>query len=91
MADSKTKNLDLSIVIPVYNEEAVLPFLIERLDKNIPSWGNCEIILVNDGSSDNTYNILKDSLGGKKHYKVVHFTRNFGHQRTRDGIVLPEI
>ncbi|HJN62907.1 MAG TPA: glycosyltransferase, partial [Candidatus Paceibacterota bacterium] len=46
----------------------------------IPSWGNCEIILVNDGSSDNTYNILKDSLGGKKHYKVVHFTRNFGHQ-----------
>jgi polyisoprenyl-phosphate glycosyltransferase len=79
MNDTKGLKLDLSIIIPIHNEEEVLPLLIERLDKNIPSWGNCEIILVNDGSTDGSYQIL-NSLKNKKHYKVIHFTRNFGHQ-----------
>jgi len=80
MDSKKAPKIDLSVVIPVYNEEDVLPMLIERLDENVPSWGSCEIILVNDGSMDKTYQILKKLVAGRKPYRIINFSRNFGHQ-----------
>jgi undecaprenyl-phosphate 4-deoxy-4-formamido-L-arabinose transferase len=68
----------ISVVIPVYNEEANLPHLLERLRSVIPKMGKSyEIIFVDDGSRDNTLSILKSFLIYPE-VKVVELTRNYG-------------
>jgi dolichol-phosphate mannosyltransferase len=71
----------LSIVIPLYNEEDVLPLLIERL-RSLMADLPCpvEIILVNDGSSDRTIAILHEVSREDTRFKVLGLARNFGHQ-----------
>ena len=71
----------ISIVLPVYNEAAVLETLYEQLTESIARCGtNAEIIFVNDGSSDASPQIL-DRLAARHHeIRVIHFSRNFGHQ-----------
>jgi dolichol-phosphate mannosyltransferase len=71
----------LSIVIPLYNEEAVLPLLRERLTIVSRQW-NCpvEYILVDDGSSDTTLKMAIDWATDISRVKVVALSRNFGHQ-----------
>lgn len=74
-------HLVVSIVIPVYNEESVLPSLIERL--NGLSANNqelrFEVLFVNDGSRDRTRKILEQAH--QTHgYGLISFSRNFGHQ-----------
>ena len=51
----------ISIIIPMYNEEESLPFLYERLDKLANKIENYEVefLFVNDGSKDNSLNIVK--------------------------------
>ena len=66
---------DISIVIPVYNEEANIPLLYSQLTKAMKPY-NYEIIFVDDGSTDNTFDALlkiKDS-----HLKIIKLRRNFG-------------
>jgi len=66
----------ISIVIPVYNEEENIPLLHERLLKVLNSQNeNYEIIYVDDGSKDNSLNILKNLKGN---VKVVELARNYG-------------
>jgi len=71
----------ISIVIPCYNEAQVLPLLKERLAKALQplplSW---ETIFVDDGSSDKTFEILTQMHREDSRFKVVSFSRNFGHQ-----------
>lgn len=71
----------ISIVLPVFNEAAVLETLLEQIQSAVADCGtNCEIIFVNDGSSDASPEIL-DRLAERHHeVRVVHFSRNFGHQ-----------
>ena len=70
-----------SIVVPVYNEEQAIPLFYERIipvmDKTKEEY---EIIFVNDGSKDNTYNILVELANKDKRIKVIDFSRNFGQQ-----------
>lgn len=69
----------LSIVIPVYNSETILPKLIDRLDKVLPTVSKSfEVILVNDGSKDRSWDVVC-SLD-KKHEWVhgVNLMRNYG-------------
>lgn len=71
----------LSLVIPMYNEEAVVPLLrpaLEEFVREIPC--ETEIILVNDGSQDSTLAQIAQWAGEDQRVKVVHFSRNFGHQ-----------
>ena len=71
----------LSLVIPMYNEEAVVPLLrdvLEQFMAEIPA--ETEIILVNDGSSDATLASIAAWAADDTRIKVVHFSRNFGHQ-----------
>lgn len=70
-----------SIIVPVYNEELVLSHTYERLAKvmNLVS-GDYELIFINDGSSDNTDNIIKDLCKKDSRIKLLNFSRNFGHQ-----------
>ena len=74
----------ISIVLPVYNEEAVLPTLYERLEKCAKGWQekwrtDYEVILVNDGSHDRSAEMLKELHKKNPAWKVVNFSRNFGH------------
>ena len=71
----------LSIVAPVYDEEILLPEFYRRMvaaiePLNVPF----EIILVNDGSHDNSGQIMDQLHAQDPRVKVVHFSRNFGHQ-----------
>lgn len=71
----------LSIVIPCYNESEVLPHLEARLRRSLPSLGvTWEVILVDDGSIDRTPELLEAMHRGDSRFRVVRFSRNFGHQ-----------
>ncbi|KLU63856.1 hypothetical protein DEAC_c42210 [Desulfosporosinus acididurans] len=70
-----------SIVIPVYNEEAVIEQTYRRLKLVMESTREpYELIFVNDGSSDRTVAIIKDFGGQDDAVKLITFSRNFGHQ-----------
>jgi len=72
----------ISIVVPVYNEEETLQKSYEIIKKTIDEIKNyeCEIIFINDGSKDNTLEILENIAGENKNVKIISFSRNFGHQ-----------
>lgn len=71
----------LSVVVPVYNEEEVLDALHSRLlQVLVPNVESFEIVLVNDGSKDNTPSILDSICKSDHRFKALHFSRNFGHQ-----------
>ena len=71
----------LSVVIPVYNEEAGLPALFARIYPALDALGETyEIIFVNDGSTDQTAFLLDKVAQDNSAYKVIHLSRNFGHQ-----------
>ncbi|MGC3960279.1 MAG: glycosyltransferase family 2 protein [Verrucomicrobiota bacterium] len=73
--------IDFSLVIPCYNEEAVLPKLKDRLLECLPKLGvTWEVILVDDGSVDRTAHLLEMMNREDARFKVVVFSRNFGHQ-----------
>jgi undecaprenyl-phosphate 4-deoxy-4-formamido-L-arabinose transferase len=72
------KEMMISLVIPVYNEEANLPRLMERLRPVMQQMGKSyEIIFVDDGSRDNTLSILKSFLIYPE-VRVIELTRNYG-------------
>jgi undecaprenyl-phosphate 4-deoxy-4-formamido-L-arabinose transferase len=72
------KEMMISLVIPVYNEEANLPRLMERLRPVMQQMGKShEIIFVDDGSRDHTLPILKSFLIYPE-VRVVELTRNYG-------------
>lgn len=71
-----------SLVIPVFNEEAVLPVLLRRLDTllNEQLDGPAEIIFVDDGSSDCSSIVLEAKARLDVRYRYLGLSRNFGHQ-----------
>lgn len=71
----------LSLVIPCYNEQAVLPMLREEITRFLPTLGvPVEVIFVDDGSSDQTLPLLLAWAGAAPEVKVMVLARNFGHQ-----------
>lgn len=75
------KTFFLSIVIPTYNEEQVLPELYRRLHQMLVNIsGAYEIIFVDDGSTDKTRDILRDLREKDSCVKLLFLSRNFGHQ-----------
>ena len=82
-------NPRLFIVIPCYNEEAVLPMtaplFLEELKKLISEKGVAEdsrILFVNDGSKDQTWQLIKKYAEEDEHYIGISQSRNRGHQST---------
>ncbi len=71
----------ISVIVPCFNEEAVLPKLFARLGAVAATW-NCdyEIICVDDGSRDRTWEILKAQHQTDSRWHCLCFARNFGHQ-----------
>jgi dolichol-phosphate mannosyltransferase len=75
------RTINLTVAVPVYNEEANLPELYRRLKavlNRIP--GRHQLLFVNDGSRDGTADILSAMVLCDPQVKAVHFARNFGHQ-----------
>lgn len=72
--------MNISLVVPVYNEQENLPLLFEAVYKTMNALGKTwEIILVDDGSHDNSLSILeKYAEQDAEHVRVISFRRNFG-------------
>jgi len=72
----------LSVIVPCYNEDAVITESYSRIKKVLDGITDLqsEIIFINDGSKDNTATILSSIAANDLNVKVLHFSRNFGHQ-----------
>ena len=77
----------LYIAVPCYNEETVLPETMKRLKEKITNListkkisSKSKILFVNDGSTDNTWNIIKNISNKDKQITGISLSRNFGHQ-----------
>ena len=69
----------VSVVIPLLNEEGSLKELAEQLKTGLHRLaGNYEVIFIDDGSTDNSFNILKNLHLQNKRFKVIRFRRNYG-------------
>lgn len=69
----------LSLIIPFYNEEENLPLLVDKLDKLLLSIEKpTEIIFIDDGSTDNSFEVLKKIVNDKNDWRIIRFRRNFG-------------
>src|SRR5688572_30454634 len=72
---------DLSVVIPIYNEEENIPILYARLNGVVSRLNvSTEFIFVNDGSRDNSISLIKTQASQNQSIKYIDFSRNFGHQ-----------
>lgn len=72
---------DLSVVVPLYNEEENIAELYRRLTSSLKQMGHSyEIVFINDGSKDKTTELLNDLQQRDSHVVAVHLSRNFGHQ-----------
>ena len=73
--------LQVSVVIPIFNEELVLHEFYPRLKKEAESWGKSyELLFVDDGSTDNSFELMCEWKKKDSNLRIVKFTRNFGQQ-----------
>jgi len=75
---------ELSLIIPIFNEEQVIPELSRRLrevmgklETVVRSW---EVVFIDDGSKDKSLPMLRELAANERRFKVLSFSRNFGHQ-----------
>lgn len=73
--------MKVSLIVPCYNEQEALPLFYREVKKIMESL-NCdyELLFVNDGSKDNTLNILREFAEQDDHVKYLSFARNFGKE-----------
>lgn len=72
---------ELSVVVPLYNEELVIDAMYLRLTQVLEGANlDYEIVMINDGSIDRTLRMAKEICQRDKRVKLVSFSRNFGHQ-----------
>lgn len=70
-----------SFVIPVFNEQQVIPALFEQISRLLEKLdGDAEVLLIDDGSSDASHKQLIELHEKDQRFKVISFSRNFGHQ-----------
>ena len=82
---STRQNVDerqmISVVVPVKDEVENLELLYKRLSRAAQSWGcDYEVVAVDDGSEDGSQDILKEIHQNDPRWKILEFSRNFGHQ-----------
>lgn len=69
----------LDIVVPCYNEEEMLPIFYRELSNNLKNI-NWNVIFINDGSNDNTLEVIKKLKNSYGNVKYISFSRNFGKE-----------
>lgn len=71
--------MDISVVVPLYNEEESLPELYRWIEKVMKANGfSFEVIFVNDGSTDNSWQVIEDLSKQSENVKGIKFRRNYG-------------
>ena len=74
----------ISLVFPIFNEEAAIPFLVDRLDSVVSgltaSGDEIEALFVNDGSRDSSFALLSERARSRPWMRLIQLSRNFGHQ-----------
>jgi dolichol-phosphate mannosyltransferase len=75
----------LSLVVPVYNEQECLPELLRRASAALAGAGSFEIIIVDDGSTDGTADLLRQALSRSPWLRVLRLTRNSGQSAAYDA------
>jgi dolichol-phosphate mannosyltransferase len=76
-------DVDLSVVVPLYNEEGNVAPLVERIVgivERLAGVSTYEVILVNDGSRDGTLLKIREEMERRQNIVLVNLSRNFGHQ-----------
>ena len=70
-----------SLVVPIFNEEAVIPILLRRLDALLGALdAPGEVIVVDDGSQDTSAIVIEAKARVDTRYRLIKLSRNFGHQ-----------
>ena len=70
--------MNLSVIIPIFNELESLPELKSELIQNLKIYKNWEVIFIDDGSSDGSTEWLIDLASKNKSFKLIQFYRNYG-------------
>lgn len=72
----------LSVVVPTYNEEEVLPTLVQRLAAVLDGldFASYEVLLIDDGSTDRSERLIRETVARDARFKGLLLSRNFGHQ-----------
>ncbi len=75
-------NKSLSIIVPCFNEDSVVEASYRRMKAVMDSLQRpTELIFINDGSTDDTYDLLRGIAAKDQQVKLISFSRNFGHQK----------
>ncbi|HTR82173.1 MAG TPA: glycosyltransferase family 2 protein [Bacteroidota bacterium] len=78
-AHNRPQNIEISVVIPLFNEEQSLKELADQLKSALVKLGGrYELIFVDDGSTDNSFRVLRDLHFRNNRIKVIRFRRNYG-------------
>lgn len=81
MEKKKNNRVDLSVIIPIYNEESIIPELYDRLQQTVSQISkNYELIFINDGSKDLSLATIKKISQSDERVLYINLSRNFGHQ-----------
>jgi polyisoprenyl-phosphate glycosyltransferase len=81
MAVEHTGDIRLSVVLPVFNEQELVPTLFRRVSDVLAAMGiSYEIIFVNDGSRDGSWDAIVTAARSDARTKAINLSRNFGHQ-----------
>ena len=70
--------MNCSLVIPCFNEEGTIRIILEKT-KDVFIKNNIELIIVNNGSTDNTHKILKEIISNNPHAKYIYLKNNLGY------------
>lgn len=76
----KEKSYKISIVVPLYNEASVFEYLTSELDDLLSRYPDTEVVMVDDGSTDGTSDLVRKKTLEDSRYQGLLFSRNFGHQ-----------
>lgn len=69
---------DLSVILPVFNEEENIPILHREITAAVEGQYTCEIIFINDGSTDGSWQKLREVAGQDPRVRLINFRKNFG-------------
>lgn len=80
-SENREAKIKISLVVPVYNEEESIGLFLEAVRRVlVPLNQDYEIVFVNDGSRDNTYEVLLNEANKDSNVKLVNLSRNFGKE-----------